>query len=459
MSGSDQSILLGVDGGATKVRVHHVLPPGEGASAHYQLSDARAERTYPSAPGFSPVDVPRQLDEYAAGRIKLSAAEVHRGEAITATIVECIVGAARQLAGSGTAAASRSHESPDGKPTQTSRHGTLRLRIGIGMPGLKTADGRGIVVLNNGPRMPDLADRLEAGLRDAGLEPADSIARIGSDGDYCGLGEQYAVEGAFRDVNHAYYLGGGTGLAEALKLRGRLVTLDEASVWIAKAWQIPSILGPTFEQLASAAGMNQRYRGISRRGHRTVQLDPARVETRGSLGFASASSLDPARNADGDYPERAALRGEPSARQVLEHTARALAELLFERIETIYRGRGELPHRGELYAQLRPEHEYRGLLLERIVLGQQIGRLYARDAYAPFFCAKLDAFLADCIAESGDADLRTRYLAGEALREGLIVPSRLRAASALGAAIDADAANRDASGPASSVSLGFQQAD
>ena len=189
MSGSDQTILLGVDGGATKVRVHHVLPPDEGVSAHYQLSEACAERVYPDAPDCSPVEVPRQLDECAAGQFQLSAAEVRRGEAIVATIVDCIVGVVRQLPGGGVAAASRSHVSPDGKPTQSGGHGKPRLRIGIGMPGLMTANGRGIAVLNNGPRMPDLADKLEESLRGAGLEPAVPIARIGSDGDYCGLGE------------------------------------------------------------------------------------------------------------------------------------------------------------------------------------------------------------------------------------------------------------------------------
>ncbi len=35
--------------------------------------------------------------------------------------------------------------------------------IGMGMPGLKTADGRGICVINNGPRMPDFLLQFETG--------------------------------------------------------------------------------------------------------------------------------------------------------------------------------------------------------------------------------------------------------------------------------------------------------
>jgi len=378
--------IIGVDGGATKVRVHHVLPPNLRERRYYQLGSAYAERIYPNAEDFSPVEVLRQLEERAAGRIELTTAERRRSEAIVDAVVDCIADVTRRVRG-------------------------RRMRIGIGMPGLKTADGRGIAVINSGPRMPDLADRLEAGLRRAGFDLAASIAHVGSDGDYCGVGEQYAAEGLFRDVQDAYYVGGGTGLAEALKLRGRLVSFDEAASWIAKAWQIPSSSGPTLEQLGSAAGMNKRYRDLC--------------------------GLDPDRPTSATYPERLALLGDPIARNVLETTARTLAELMFERLDTVYGGRRQLPHRGDDYLRLQPEHDYRGLLLERIVLGQQIGRLYAADEYAPFFRAKFDAFLAEFIAELGDVRLRACALEGNALRGGLVVPSKLRAAPAIGAAIAA----------------------
>ena len=71
-----------------------------------------------------------------------------------------------------------------------------KVRLGIGMPGLKTADGRGIAVMNSGPRIPDLADRLEGGLLASGLELLEPIARLGSDGEFCGVGEEYAADGA-----------------------------------------------------------------------------------------------------------------------------------------------------------------------------------------------------------------------------------------------------------------------
>ena len=75
-----------------------------------------------------------------------------------------------------------------------------QVLIGMGMPGLKTPDGRGIEVINNGPRLPDYLDRLEQGLAAAGVQLLRPVAVLGSDADYCGLGEQHAAEGLFRDV-------------------------------------------------------------------------------------------------------------------------------------------------------------------------------------------------------------------------------------------------------------------
>jgi predicted NBD/HSP70 family sugar kinase len=289
------------------------------------------------------------------------------------------------------------------------------------MPGLKTADGRGIAVMSNGPRIPDLADRIEAGLRAAGIRLTKPLRRIGSDADYCGLGEQHACNGLFRDVDHAYYLGGGTGLAEALKLRGALLTFDRARAWVAKAWEIRSAQGSTFERLASASAINRHY---------------ARLRTGASLEL-SASPDELRVQQDPLHPERYAAQGDPAALHVLETAAGALAELIFERIDTIYRGRRALDHRGADYARLVREHEYRGVLLERVVLGQQIGRLYGDPRTASVFGNKIDGFLAERISADHDAHLRRRYLNGIRLKPGLVVPSPLPPAAALGAAVDA----------------------
>ena len=140
---------------------------------------------------------------------------------------------------------------------------------------------------------------------------------------------------------------------------------------------------------------------------------------------------------DAQYAEVHALQGDPAALQVLETAADALAELIFERIDTIYRGRRALDHRGPDYARLVPEHDYRGVLLERVILGQQTGRLYGDSQSASIFADKLNQFLAERIRADQDSHLRRHYLKDHRLRPGVVVPSRLSAAAALGAAIDA----------------------
>ena len=289
--------------------------------------------------------------------------------------------------------------------------GATRVLIGVGMPGLKTPDGRGICVVNNGPRIPDYVNMLEQKLLKLGLDLVAPVAGLGSDADYCGLGEEYAAGGLFRDVDNAYYCGGGTGIADALKLRGTVVPFDDAREWILKAWQMPSALGPTFEKLVSASALN-------------------RVHTR---------LRDPALESVDVYPEGMAEHGDPLSKGWLVAAALVLAELLFERLWTVKHGAMEAPHRGRPYAQLVREHPYRNTLLDRVIVGQRVGLIYADARYRTVFGDPLDTYLTALIANSGDDEMLAAYLSpdGRRLREGFLQASKLRAAPALGAAVAA----------------------
>lgn len=380
-------LLIGVDGGATNVRAHQVHVDTNNVGDRFYLGQASSQLRYPPS-DFVPIPLQRQLDEQGAGRMLLSSTEAKRGSEIAATMAQAVINVARESEGSAD-----------------------QVILGIAMPGLKTAEGRGIAVLNNGPRMPRLAKTIETSLEEAGIVLVKPIHRLGSDGDYCGMGEQFALDGLFRDVDHAYYLGGGTGLAESLKLGGKLVTFDQAHLWIAKAWQMQSTQDKTFEQLASAKAINDRYREQSRT-----------VET----GEETSR-----------FPEELALQGDRVALHLLATAAQALAELIFERIACVYRGRSSSDPFGVNDASLATDHEYRGTLLERIVLGQQIGRIYAEPRFASVFRNELDRSLAARIGNDQDEDIQSRYLSGDRLQVGMVVPSRLPAAGALGAAIDA----------------------
>jgi len=383
---SDSGVLLiGADGGATEVKTHAVACDDLKQPTSFSLRPEAASRVYIHAKGFKPVSVAEQFAQREAGRAELSRQEIAQGRLWTAAAAEAIVETAGQC-------------------------GAKCVLVGMGMPGLKTPDGRGIDVINNGPRIPDYLDQLEKLLSSEGLALAAPIAELGSDADYCGLGEEYAEDGWFRDVENAYYVGCGTGVADALKLHGRVTPFDEASTWIQKSWQMSSAFGATFEKLVSAKSLNQVYENL--------------VEDQ--------SNEEKARR----FPERAALDGCPIAKCWLDAAALVLAELVFERIWTIKRGRAVLPHRGEAYAKLVLSHKYRGTLLERVIIGQRLGQVYADGAYRAVFGGRVDCYLAEMIQGGGDDEMLARYLEGMEgrLKPGFIVGSKLRAAPALGAA-------------------------
>ncbi len=379
---SKEYVLVGVDGGATEVKVHEVLCDAIESPTSFVLGNENAARVYPRVPDFEPVPLEQQLadrdaeqatpDEDKQGDLLIASA----ADAIEEVVVAC---------------------------------GERPIIAGMGMPGLKTRDGRGIAVINNGPRMPKFLDKLEKELTTRGLVLRSPIARLGSDADYCGLGEQWAIAGMLRDVDSGYYVGCGTGVADAMKLRGDLVTFDSAQDWIQKAWQLLSPDGVTYEKLVSAKSMNAGY----------------------------AKRIDLPADGASAFPERDALDGKPEAIAWLNEVAEHLALLIVERIDTIKNGRRAAAWRGEAYQQLNPDHPFRGVLLDRIVIGQRLGQIYADEDCRKFFGAQLDFVVADEISASGDTEMIEWYLQGDKVKPGRICASKLRAAPALGAAVAA----------------------
>jgi hypothetical protein len=384
--------IVGVDGGATEVKAHAVSCDDLHRPTSFGLAGLGCSRGYESVPGFAPVPIAVQLAQRDTGNIKPDRTEFQQGRIWVDAAADAIMDVAR--AGSG-----------------------RRALIGVGMPGLKTPDGRGICVINNGPRIPDYLNALEDALRQRGIKLEAPVAVLGSDADYCGLGEQHGVGGLFRDVDNAYYVGCGTGIAEALKLRGRLVPLDGARAWLHKAWQIPSALGPTFERLVSAESFNRVYAEL-----------------------VAVSACDGESADQQVFPEIAALAGHLPAITWLDGASLILAELVFERLWTIKNGRPRVLHRGDAYLKLDPNHEYRGVLLDRVVIGQRLGMVYADSRHGALFRNKIEGHLAALIAQCGDVEMARRFLApgngglsAAALRSGFVQPSTLRAAPALGA--------------------------
>jgi hypothetical protein len=328
--------VIGVDGGATEVKAHEIVEVGGGL----EIGPAAAVFRYAENTGFAPIALAAQLVEFRRGDVRVTLREKAEGAQWIDTAAQAI----------GSVAA------------RTSR---ARLVIGMCMPGLKTSDGRGVAVMKNGPRIPDYVDQLEARLARDGFVLAQPIGRLISDGDACGHGEDASAHGGFRGVANAYYVGGGTGLAECCKLDGRVVGFDALSGVLSKGWEMQSERGGhSFEELLSMRGINARFRE---------------------------------RGGGEEWVEIRAAAGDAQANDVLSEAAIALGEIAALRVSAL--------------------RASRGTRLERVVVGQRLGRLFA------------DPKLAHVLRDAAESELERR--AGV---RGLFVASTLRAAPAIGSA-------------------------
>jgi predicted NBD/HSP70 family sugar kinase len=387
--------LIGIDGGATKVSAWVVSFNTDDHS--FTLTDNHAELSYSTLdsfqPDFSPVGLDIQLAEYQANKSKPTAQEIKQGEAYVescARVVKSLV-------------------------HTTGNHPVL---IGLGMPGLKTADKRGIAMVANGPRIIKYATELEKKLKAAGVKLVAPVAHIGSDADYCGIGEKYAREGSFRNIRNAYYLGGGTGAADALLLKSKLVAFDQTKSWLAKCWEMKNDLGLSLERYASASGIQHIY--------------------------SLKSGIDVQKlNEDKIYPPtlaNKALEGDKAALETFSDCAKYLALLFYERIVTLYCGSQDIfefinPNRDKL----EKSHPYLKYVFDRISVGQRLGDLLNSRSGSQILTQPLVANLAQLIDQSEclPEKAKQHYLHNQELRNERFMFSPLREAPALGAGIDA----------------------
>ena len=359
-------LLIGVDGGATEVKAHEVGRPAPTLG----LGAARASFLYERARGFRPVPMPAQLLAFEKGTVRPSGLESAQARLWLEASARAIASVAEQA-------------------------GVKRVRLGICMPGLKTADGRGIAVMRWGPRIPDYLDRLEVMLADGGLSLGRPVSRLSSDGEACAHGERTGARGLLRGIGCAYYLGGGTGLAEALMIDGRIHGFDALSGFVRKAWQMEAASGRIVEDLLSPRGMNSAYAAMA---NRELPLAP------------------------GDHPESRALAGDEQAARVLRDAAEALAMVIVDRMTALRRG-----------SQPSSVRITPNTFLERVVIGQRLGGIFAAPALRPVFRDPVEELLARRIVATGDGALHKHYLEGSRLRASLLVGSELRAAPAIGA--------------------------
>ncbi len=388
-----KTLLIGIDGGASKVSGWTTVINEDNTFNLGELNVVKEYRHYKEhMPSFKPVNILVQLGEMNENDIDLTPEEQLHGKSYMYATADVIIELAEKV-------------------------GADRVMVGIGMPGLKSADKRGIVALANGPRMPEYCKIVEARVEEAGIKMEKPIHHLGSDADYCGIGEEYSSNGLFSNAENSYYLGGGTGVADAMKLKGELLPFDNAKTWIAKAWEMKNSEGKSMERFASSSGIQAIYSEFS--GVSVAEL-----------------------NATDIYPPQimALFDEDANAKRTFNDVAYNIAKLLFERIVTIYSG---WHHFFEFVnsnrADLSEKHSYRNTLLDSIIIGQRLGDLLEASKGKGVFFEPCMEFLTKFIVESPylDAKFKNHYLKDEKFNEDLILTSNLREAPAIGAGVDA----------------------
>lgn len=385
-------LLIGIDGGATKVS-GWVINYQEQIQL-FQLSDINLQKKYSDYPdfnpGYTPVDIKTQLGEMNK-EIHLTREEKKQGDVYMKTAADVIIGLLKKF--------------PEKKAL-----------IGIGMPGLKTADKRGISAIANGPRMPGYSEFIELRIKEENLTLGSPIAHLGSDADYCGLGEEYSADGLFKDVQNAYYLGGGTGVADALKLKGKLIPFDQTKSWIAKTWEMLCDTGLSFERYASASGIQfiySRYSNIPVEELNNNHIYPPQILEK-------------------------ALSDDKAAIDTINDVSIYIATLIYERITTIYSGWfGLFSFVNPARELTEKDHKFRGVLLDRIIIGQRLGDLLDDSKKTGLLWNRIIERLSELFNKNNENRLKKKYLQNGRFREDLIAISRLREAPAIGAGVDA----------------------
>ncbi len=253
------TLCIGVDGGATGFRVGCVVL---GVDGGLQIRGDLKHGLWPRDVNFVPLTIGEQRAEL--GCLRRIPGERELEEAW----VQCLAGVIRKLLGQ-------------------QAFGTLRL--GIALPGQKDECGRGVLVMAHGPRLPEFSSALE---RELDLGDKLHLCALGSDGQDAGGGEEWGQEGAFWGQPSALYLGLGTGLAEAVKLDGQLLSAQTLAGYSAPPWeaQLPggSAEQGTIEQAVSLGAIQGRLEAA--RGPGLRPLDAARMGEPRALELLTAGA-------------------------------------------------------------------------------------------------------------------------------------------------------------------------
>jgi len=216
---------------------------------------------------------------------------------------------------------------------------------------------------------------------------------------------------------NVYYLGGGTGTADALKLHGKLISFDNCKTWITKTWEMIDENGIWMETYCSANGIQSIYGDLL--GVSQSELNENKIYLEQILELAAKD-------------DRAAI----TTWRIVNNK---LAELIFERIVTIYSGwQNKYSFINPNKPPLDSNHTFKNTLLDRIVIGQRLGHLFQNPLAQEYLIKPLVNNLSALISNSNSLDERAKshYIKDGKFDNKIIIASQLLEAPALGAGID-----------------------
>lgn len=203
--------IIGIDCGATKIMAQSCIYSDE--SQLIYPSKFHFELKYEQYPGwdsnFKPISLSQQQHEYSNSKIKLSNSEIKQGLVIINAIKKII-------------SLSRSK------------------RIGLCFPGIKNQFG--IVVMANGPRIPNLYSQIP------------EIDTAYNDSECCVLGEWKSNIGKITNEKNIIYIGGGTGIADGIILKNKLLDFNSRKE-LKRSWELMMDNGESIESNLSPQNM------------------------------------------------------------------------------------------------------------------------------------------------------------------------------------------------------------
>ena len=383
-------IIIGIDGGGSKVSAGIIDSSDLSTFTFKSLSQQFYNERSEFNSDFSPVAMDIQLNEYNKEEYNITKDEVLQGNAIIESFHNSII--------------NLNIEKP--------------ILMGIGMVGLKTKDLRGIGAIANGPRMPKFCIQLENALNKSNIHLHKPIQYIVSDADNCGIGEEYGKDGLFKDIQNAYYIGGGTGTADALKLKNELIPLDNISSWIAKTWEILNENNISMEQYTSLQGIQSIYSSYSE-----IPINKLCNESIYANEIFSR-----------------ALENEQAALLTCADITKYMSILIVERIETVFSGwQNKFELLNPKHSVLDNNHPYKNNLLERIIIGQGLGKLFHLSKNTPLLWDPLHNNIYDMIQKSRvlPSEAKKFLFENGTLKKGFIMTSNLDNSALLGAGVTA----------------------